>query len=136
MERDAAEPPSSLTRVPAGLPPLLAPLHRVRGRRAVPVTPPRCCRGLDRVDAAASFDARRALEGRLRWKLAVDFGRACACASRRVGCQRAARVGETALRASPPTGASYLAAARRGRPDRMFFERTLVMEGDTEPGWC
>ncbi len=50
------------------------------------------------------------------------------------GFASAGESGETALRIAA-TGASYLRLLRgEDDPDRMFFERTLVMEGDTELG--
>ncbi|MBS0442795.1 MAG: SCP2 sterol-binding domain-containing protein [Proteobacteria bacterium] len=132
--------PSSLDRgVPAGLPQLLVPLHRrVRGIvERLPVTPPSllAARVLDRVLLPRlPEDARRALEGHCVELAVTDFGLRVRLRITPTGFASAGESGDTALRIAA-TGASYLRLLRgEDDPDRMFFERTLVMEGDTELG--
>ncbi len=125
--------------VPAGLPALLVPLHRrLRGLvERLPVAPPSllAARLLDRVLLPRlPEDARRALEGRCVELIVTDFGLRVRLRVTPQGFASAGEGGETALRIAA-AGASYLRLLRgEDDPDRLFFERTLVMEGDTELG--
>lgn len=126
-------------RVPAGLPAFLVPLHRrVRGVvERLPVTPPSfvAARVLDRVLLPRlPDDARRALAGQCVELCVTDFGLRVRLRITPQGFAPAGEHGDAALRIAA-TGASYLRLLRgEDDPDRMFFERTLVMEGDTELG--
>lgn len=131
--------PSLDRTVPAGLPAALVPLHRrLRGFVArLPVTPPSllAARVLDRVLLPRlPADARQALTGRCVELVVTDFGLRVRLRITPDGFASAGEGGEAALRVAA-TGASYLRLLRgEDDPDRMFFERTLVMEGDTELG--
>ncbi|MFT3666676.1 ubiquinone anaerobic biosynthesis accessory factor UbiT [Piscinibacter sp.] len=129
-------------RVPAGLPPFLAPLHlRLRGAvERLPVGPPSllAARVLDRVLLPRlPDDARRALEGHCVELAVTDFGLRVRLRIAPHGFASAGEDGpgrEAALRIAA-SGAGYLRLLRgEDDPDRLFFERTLVMEGDTELG--
>ncbi len=127
------------TTVPAGLPELLRPLHRrVRALvQRLPVSPPSllAARVLDRVLLPSlPEDARRALEGRCVELVVTDFGLRVRLRIAPQGFESAGEGGEAALRIAA-TGAAYLRLLRGEEdPDRLFFERQLVMEGDTELG--
>lgn len=131
--------PSLDRTVPAGLPAALVPLHRrLRGFVSrLPVTPPSllAARVLDRVLLPRlPDDARQALTGRCVELVVTDFGLRVRLRITPDGFASAGEGGEAALRVAA-TGASYLRLLRgEDDPDRMFFERTLVMEGDTELG--
>jgi len=125
--------------VPAGMPAFLVPLHQ-RMRRLVerlPVTPPSflAARVLDRVLLARlPADARQALDRRFVELCVTDVGLRIRLQLTDKGFALAGERGEVALRISA-TGDSYLRLLRgEDDPDRMFFERVLVMEGDTELG--
>lgn len=131
--------PSLDRSVPAGLPPLLLPLHR-RLRALVqrlPIAPPSQCAALvlDRVLwPRLPADARTALQGRCAELCVTDFGLRVRLRLSAQGFERAGDQGEAVLRIAA-TGASFVRLLRgEDDPDRMFFERTLVMEGDTELG--
>ncbi len=125
--------------VPPGLPAFLTPLHlRLRNLvQRLPVAPPSfvAARVLDRVLLPRlPADARRALEQRCVELCVTDFGLRVRLQLSSTGFTPARDHGEPALRISA-TGASYLKLLRgEDDPDRMFFERVLVMEGDTELG--
>lgn len=131
--------PSLDRTVPAGLPAALVPLHRrLRGFVSrLPVAPPSllAARVLDRVLLPRlPDDARQALTGRCVELVVTDFGLRVRLRITPDGFASAGEGGEAALRVAA-TGASYLRLLRgEDDPDRMFFERTLVMEGDTELG--
>lgn len=131
--------PSAERAVPAGLPPFLAPLHRrVCGvLERLPIAPPSflLAQVLDRVLLPRLPADARELLGRRCVELRVtDFGLRVRLQLTPAGLAPAADRGEPALRISA-TGASYLRLLRgEDDPDRMFFERQLVMEGDTELG--
>lgn len=131
--------PSHDRRVPPGLPAFLTPLHlRLRSLvQSLPVAPPSflAARVLDRVLLPRlPADARRALEQRCVELCVTDFGLRVRLEVTSAGFAPARDQGEPALRISA-TGASYLRLLRgEDDPDRMFFERVLVMEGDTELG--
>lgn len=125
--------------VPAGLPAALVPLHRrLRGLvERLPIAPPSllAARVLDRVLLPRlPDDARQALTGHCVELVVTDFGLRVRLRITPDGFASAGEGGEAALRIAA-TGASYLRLLRgEDDPDRMFFERTLVMEGDTELG--
>jgi predicted lipid carrier protein YhbT len=125
--------------IPAGLPAFLAPLHRrvVQLVERLPVTPPSfvAARVLDRVLLPRlPADARQALDRRFVELCVTDFGLRVRLQLTPTGFALAGERGEVALRILA-TGSSYLRLLRgEDDPDRMFFERTLVMEGDTELG--
>lgn len=131
--------PSFDRKVPAGLPPLLVPLHlRLRGLvQRLPVAPPSrlAARVLDRVLwPRLPPDARQALQARCVELVVTDFGLRVRLQLGPRGFAPAPDQGAAALRIAA-NGASYLRLLRgEDDPDRMFFERTLVMEGDTELG--
>lgn len=131
--------PSLDRSVPAGLPAFLVPLHRyVRGLvERLPVTPPSfvAAKVLDRVLLPRlPQDARRLLEGHGVELCVTDFGLRVRLRITPDGFAPAGERGDTALHIAA-TGRSYLRLLRgEDDPDRMFFERTLVMEGDTELG--
>lgn len=125
--------------VPAGMPAVLVPLHlRLRSLVArLPVAPTSllAARLLDRVLLPRlPQDARRLLEGHGVELVVTDFGLRVRLHITPAGFASAGEGDEAALRIAA-TGASYLRLLRgEDDPDRMFFERTLVMEGDTELG--
>jgi predicted lipid carrier protein YhbT len=129
-----AEPP-----LPPGLPAWLAPGHR-RIRAFVerlPTWPPSLAlaRVLDRVLLPRlPADARQALTGRCVELRVSDFGLRVRLQLGPGGFRPAGDHGEAELRIIAPS-TSYLRLLRAEEdPDRLFFERALVMEGDTELG--
>jgi len=125
--------------LPHGLPPMLAPLHR-RLRTLVerlPVQPPSfvAARALDQVLLLKlPADAREALAGRCVELRVTDFGLRVRLVLMPGGFAPAPAHAEAALRITAPSS-SYLRLLRGDDdPDRLFFERALVMEGDTELG--
>jgi O2-independent ubiquinone biosynthesis accessory factor UbiT len=125
--------------VPAGMPAVLVPLHlRLRSLVArLPVAPPSllAARLLDRaLLPRLPQDARRLLEGHCVELVVTDFGLRVRLHITPAGFAGAGEGSEAALRIAA-TAANYLRLLRgEDDPDRMFFERTLVMEGDTELG--
>ena len=125
--------------VPAGLPPLLAPLHRrLRGLvQRLPVAPPSllAARVLDRaLWPRLPEDARSALRGQCVELCITDFGLRVRLQIAAQGFAPAADQGAAALRVAATAGSFVRLLRGEDDPDRMFFERTLVMEGDTELG--
>ena len=125
--------------LPPGLPGWLASAHR-RLRALVerlPTTPPSfvLAKVLDRaLLPRLPDDARQALTGRVVELRVSDFGVRVRLKLGPSGFGPAGDSGETALRIVAPS-ASYLRLLRgQEDPDRLFFERALVMEGDTELG--
>ncbi len=125
--------------LPAGLPGWLAPLHR-RACAVVarlPVAPPSfvLARALDRwLLPRLDAEARRLLAGPVVELCVTDFA-----------LRLRLRLGESGFAVAPDAGApalriaaaaqTFVALARgRADADRLFFERALVMEGDTELG--
>ena len=125
--------------LPPGLPAWLAPLHRrVRGLvERLPVAPPSflLAQVLDRVLLPRlPADAREALAARCVELRVSDFGLRVRLQLTPAGFVPARDDGEPALRIIAPAN-SYLRLLRGDEdPDRLFFERVLVMEGDTELG--
>jgi predicted lipid carrier protein YhbT len=125
--------------VPAGLPAFLAPMHRrISGWvERLPVLPPSfvAARLLDRaLLPRLPADARQALSERCVELCVTDFGLRVRLQLSSRGFAPAGDHGDAALRIAA-TGQSFLRLLRgEDDPDRMFFERVLVMEGDTELG--
>lgn len=125
--------------LPPGLPGWLAPAHRrlsaLVGR--LPTTPPSfvLAKVLDRVLLARlPDDARQALAGRCVELRVSDFGVRVRLKLGPSGFVPAGDAGEPVLLIVAPSR-SYLRLLRgQEDPDRLFFERALVMEGDTELG--
>jgi O2-independent ubiquinone biosynthesis accessory factor UbiT len=121
------------------LPHWLRPLHETlrRGVSRLPVAPPSwlLARLLDRLLLPLlPADAREALAGHCVELCITDMGLRMRLQLGRGGFSHAAQMSEPALRIAAPW-LSYLRLLRgEGDPDRMFFERSLVMEGDTELG--
>lgn len=134
-----AAPPPRLRPVPAGLPAALAPLHRRVAAlvERLPSTPPSAlaARALDRLLLPRlPADAQAALRGQVVALHVEDFGL-------RVHLRLGAQGFEAAGDAVPPVlrirapAQGFLRLARGDEdPDRLFFERQLLMEGDTELG--
>ncbi|MDL2337811.1 MAG: SCP2 sterol-binding domain-containing protein [Pseudomonadota bacterium] len=125
--------------VPAGLPVWLAPAHRrvCSWVERLPVAPPSfvLSQVLDRVLLQRlPTDARQALAGRCVELRISDLGVRVRLRLTPTGFAPARDVGEPELRIVAPVS-SYLRLLRgEDDPDRLFFERALVMEGDTELG--
>lgn len=125
--------------VTAGLPAWLVPVHRrVCGWvERLPVTPPSfvLAQTLDRVLLPRlPVDARVALAERCVELRISDLGVRVRLRLTPAGFVSALDVGEPELRIVAPLS-SYLRLLRgEDDPDRLFFERALVMEGDTELG--
>lgn len=130
---------TSMAPIPAGLPAWLHPLHlRARGVVArLPIAPPSwlLARVLDRqLLPRLPADARAALGGRPIELHVTDFGLRVRLSLGAQGFAPAPDRGDPALRIAA-TAASFARLARGDEdPDRLFFERVLVMEGDTELG--
>jgi predicted lipid carrier protein YhbT len=121
------------------MPAWLAPLH-IRVCQLVeklPATPPSfvAAQVLDRVLLPRlPADVRQALAGRCLELRVSDFGIRVRLTLTAGGFRPAAEQGEADVRIVAPS-ASYLTLLRGVEdPDRLFFERRLVMEGDTELG--
>lgn len=134
---NAATAPS--TPLPPGLPPFLAPVHRRLAAlvERLPTAPPSfvAAKLLDRVLLPRlPDDARRALAGRSVELRVSDFGLRVRLKLDGEHFAPAGDAVEPVLRIVAPT-TSYLRLLRGEEdPDRLFFERALVMEGDTELG--
>lgn len=130
---------SSHQTVPAGLPTWLAPVHRRISAvvERLPVAPPSfmLAQVLNRVLLPRlPADARQALATRCVELRVSDFGLRVRLQLTATGFAPARDGGEPALRIIAPA-TSYLRLLRgEDDPDRLFFERALVMEGDTELG--
>jgi len=122
-----------------GLPAWLAPAHQrvCAWVERLPTTPPSfvAARLLDRVLLPRlPDDARQAMTGRCIELHITDLGIRLRLQLGARGYAPAAESVETALRIRAPS-ASFLRLARgQDDPDQLFFERALVMEGDTELG--
>lgn len=125
--------------ITAALPAWLAPLHRqvCTWVERLPVAPPSfvLAQALDRVLLQRlPADARQALTGRCVELRISDLGIRVRLRLTSRGFAPAPDVGEPVLRIVAPLS-SYLRLLRgEDDPDRLFFERALVMEGDTELG--
>lgn len=124
---------------PAGLPAWLGPLHQRTCALVarLPVAPPSylLAQVLDRVLLPRlPADARRALSAHCVELRVSDFALRVRLQIGPRGFVPAPDRGEPALRIVAPAS-SYLRLLRgEDDPDRLFFERALVMEGDTELG--
>jgi predicted lipid carrier protein YhbT len=123
--------------LPRGLPPLLAPLHRrVRALvRRLPLAPPSfvLAQALNRwLLPRLPADARAALLGRVVELEVTDFGLRVRLRLGEGGFAPGA--GAPVLRIAASADGWRLLARGEDDPDRLFFERVLVMEGDTELG--
>ncbi len=135
----APRPPRRPAGLPAGLPGWLAPLHR-RACALVarlPVAPPSfvLARALDRwLLPRLDAQARRLLAGPVVELCVTDLGLRLRLRLGERGFAAATDAGAPALRIA--AAAQTLVALARGQADadRLFFERALVMEGDTELG--
>ncbi|HET7791816.1 MAG TPA: SCP2 sterol-binding domain-containing protein [Rhizobacter sp.] len=122
-----------------GLPQWVRPVHEklVRGVERLPVAPPSLllARLLDRLLLPRlPVDARDALAGHCVELRVTDMGVRMRLRLDRAGFAPAPHGAEPALRIAAP-GRSFLRLMRGvDDPDRLFFERALVMEGDTELG--
>jgi O2-independent ubiquinone biosynthesis accessory factor UbiT len=125
--------------LPRGLPPMLAPLHR-RLRALVERLPPQppsfvAARALDQVLLPQlPADARQALTGRCVELRVTDFGLRVRLMLMSSGFAAAPAQTEAALRITAPSSSFLRLLRGDDDPDRLFFERALVMEGDTELG--
>ena len=126
-------------RLPPGLPQWLAPAHRQVAAwvERLPSAPPSfvLARVLDRVLLPRlPADARAAMSGHCIELRVIDFGLRVRLRLTASGFVAAGDQGEPVLRILAPS-ASYLRLLRgQDDPDQLFFERALVMEGDTELG--
>ncbi len=124
---------------PAGLPAWLAPAHRrvCAWVERLPVAPPSfvLAQLLDRLLLTRlPDDAQAALRARCVELRVSDVGLRVRLQLGRTGFVPARDGGEPALRIVAPAS-SYLRLLRgEDDPDRLFFERALVLEGDTELG--
>lgn len=117
---------------------LPAPPAAVRGLiERLPIEPPSLVLAavlnrvlLPRLDA----DSRAALAARTVELHVSDFGLRFQLVLRHGGFALAARGGEVALRISAPAASFWRLATGEEDADTLFFERALVMEGDTEYG--
>ena len=129
----------SPTVLPPGLPAWLAPAHRrVCGWvERLPARPPSflLAQLLDRwLWPRLPADARAALAGHCIELRVSDFGLRVRLVLTATGFVPASERGDPVLRIVAPS-TSYLRLMRGEEdPDRLFFERALVMEGDTELG--
>jgi predicted lipid carrier protein YhbT len=129
---------SSLSRGGLQLPPLPAPPEALRRLiERLPVEPPSLVLALvlnrvllPRLDAGA----RRALAGQTVEVRVTDFGVRCRLALDARGFAPAPGGGAIRLRVAAPAEAFWRLAAGEEDADTLFFERRLVMEGDTEYG--
>lgn len=125
--------------LPRGLPPVLAPLHRraVALVERLPIAPPSwaLALALDRwLLPRLPEDARTALRGRTVLMQMIDFGLEVRLVLGPDGFRAADPRAEVALRIRA-TAEGFVRVARGDEdPDRLFFERQLLMEGDTELG--
>lgn len=125
--------------LPPGLPKFLAPVHRRASAlvQRLPATPPSWLAAqvlnrwlLPRLPA----DARAAMTGRCIELRISDFGLRLRLLLQPGGFGPAPEQGDAVLRIVAPSSSFYRLARGDEDPDRLFFERALVMEGDTELG--
>jgi predicted lipid carrier protein YhbT len=131
--------PAADRTVPPGLPAWLAPTHRRLAAwvEKLPSAPPSflLARLLDRVLLPRlPTDARTAMTGRCIELRVSDFGLRVRLQLTASGFAPAGDRSEAVL-CIRAASASYLRLLRgQDDPDQLFFERALVMEGDTELG--
>lgn len=125
--------------LPPGLPGWLVPWHRRAAALAerLPSAPPSwaTARLLDRwLLPRLPADARQALQGRVVALELSDFGLRVRLRLGPAGFAAAGDAAPAALRIAA-TAPGWLRLLRgEDDPDRLFFDRTLLMEGDTELG--
>ncbi len=125
--------------LPPGLPTFLAPVHRRVAAlvERLPTAPPSfvAARLLDRVLLPRlPDDARQALAGRSVELRVSDFGIRVRLKLQDGRFVPAGDAVEPVLRIVAPTASYWRLLRGEEDPDRLFFERALVMEGDTELG--
>lgn len=125
--------------VPAGLPVALAPLHRQVADlvERLPAAPPSLAAALalDRwLLPRLPADTRAALHGRVVALHVSDFGLRVRLTLGERGFQVAAERAPEVLRISATAAAFVRLARGQDDADRLFFERQLSIEGDTELG--
>lgn len=129
----------ALRPLPPRLPGWLAPLHRRAADlvERLPTQPPSTLLALalnrwllPRLPA----DARQALDGRVVGLTVRDFGLRVRLRLGPNGFGAAGGHDEPALRIEASSDAFWQLARGDEDPDRLFFDRRLVMEGDTELG--
>jgi len=125
--------------VPPGLPAVLAPLHRRVSAlvERLPAAPPSwaAALALDRwLLPRLPADARAALQGRVVALHVTDFGLRVRLALDERGFAVAGERSPEALRISATAAAFVRLARGEDDADRLFFERQLSIEGDTELG--
>jgi predicted lipid carrier protein YhbT len=129
---------ATLSRGGLRLPPLPAPPAALRGLiERLPVEPPSLALALvlnrvllPRLDAGA----RQALAGQTVEVCVTDFGVRLRLALDGRGFAPAPGAGAVRLRVAAPAEAFWRLAAGEEDADTLFFERVLVMEGNTEYG--
>lgn len=126
-------------RLPLPLTERLQPLHaRLVGLvERLPQAPPSfaLCKALDRVLwPRLPEDARAALRGRTVALQVTDFGVKVRLRVGEQGFEVAGAEDEVALTIRATSEGFLLLARGEDDPDRLFFERKLLMEGDTELG--
>jgi predicted lipid carrier protein YhbT len=125
--------------LPPGLPSFLAPAHRRVSAwvERLPSVPPSfvAARLLDRVLLPRlPDDARQALAGRSVELRVSDFGIRVRLRLEEARFVPAGDAAEPVLRIVAPSASFWRLLRGQADPDRLFFERALVMEGDTELG--
>ncbi len=125
--------------LPPGMPQWLAPAHRRIAAlvERLPSAPPSfvAAKLLDRVLLPRlPDDARQALAGHSVELRVSDFGIRVRLKIEAGGFVPAGDAGEPVLRIIAPTASYWRLLRGEEDPDRLFFERALVMEGDTELG--
>lgn len=132
-------PSMALRPLPPGLPQALAGLHRRLCDlvERLPSAPPSTLAALAlnrRLLPRLPDDARQALQGRIVALHVLDFGLRVRLRLDAGGFTAAPDSGDCDLSIRASAG-GYLRLARGEEdPDRLFFDRELVMEGDTELG--
>ena len=131
--------PGSQRPVPRGLPPLLAGLHRRVAAlvERLPSTPPSAAAALllnRQLLPRLPDDARTALVGRVVALRVTDFGLRVHLRLTPQGFVAAGDAARPELLISATADGFMRLARAQEDPDRLFFERQLMMEGDTELG--
>ena len=135
----AGSAPAPSPPLPPGLPAWLAPLHRRIAARVerLPTTPPSflAAKLLDRfLLPRLPDDARAALDGHSVELCVSDFGIRVRLELAAGRFTPAGDATPPVLRIVAPTTSYWRLLRGEDDPDRLFFERALVMEGDTELG--
>lgn len=125
--------------LPQGLPAWMAPMHRRLADlvERLPVAPPSfvLARALDRLLLPRlPADSAAALRGRVIALHVTDFGIRVKLKLGPRGFEVASEQSEAALTISATSEGFIRLAKGTDDPDRLFFERKLLMQGDTELG--